>query len=64
MKEIMFPVLLMDDDCRLCEDLDIDSSTRTRLYSGDECVYQEIIVKCANVYKCEKIKKRMEKKYE
>ena len=64
MKEIMMPVLVMDDDCMKCEDLDIESSARTRIYAGYECVNQDVIVKCSSVYKCERLKKRMEKKHE
>ena len=62
MKEITFPVMVLDDECRTCEELDIVSDTRTRMYAGDECVSQEIRVRCSNVYRCMKIQKRLEKK--
>lgn len=59
MKEINFPVLVMDDDCRTCEDLDIVSDTKMRMYAGDECIIQDIKVRCNNVYKCKRIQERL-----
>ena len=61
MKEITFPVLVLDDDCRTCEELDIVSGTRTRMYAGDECVAQDTLVRCSNVYRCMRIQKRLKK---
>ena len=62
MKEINFPVLVLDDDCKTCEELDIVSDTRTRMYAEDKCVDQDILVRCSNVYKCMRIQKRLEEK--
>ena len=62
MKEINFPVLVLDDDCKTCEELDIVSDTRTRMYAEDKCVYQDILVRCSNVYKCMRTQKRLEEK--
>lgn len=62
MKEIKFPVLVLDDDCRTCEDLDIVSDTKTRLYAEDKCIDQETLVRCSNVYKCMRIQERLKKR--
>ena len=62
MKEIIFPVLVLDDDCKTCEELDIVSNTRTRMYADDECVEQDTLVRCSNVYKCMRIQKRLKEK--
>ena len=62
MKEITFPVLVLDDDCKTCEELDIVSDTRTRMYADDECIEQDILVRCSNVYKCMRIQKRLKEK--
>ena len=61
-KEINYPVLVLDDDCRTCEELDIVSDTRTRMYAGDECVNQDTLVRCKNVYMCMRIQERLKKK--
>lgn len=60
MKEIMMPVLVIDDDCRMCEDLEIISEATSRIYANDECIDQSIRVRCSNVYKCQRLKKRFE----
>ena len=62
MKEINFPVLVLDDECLTCDELDIVSDTRERMYSGDQCVIQDTLVRCSNVYKCMKIQKRLEQR--
>ena len=62
MKEIIFPVLVLDDDCKTCEELDIVSDTRTRMYAEDKCVQQDTLVRCSNVYKCMRIQKRLQEK--
>ncbi len=62
MKEIMFPVLVMDDDCMICEDLNIVSDTRTRMYAGEKCIDQDTLVRCSNVYKCMRIQKRLKER--
>lgn len=64
MKEITFPVLVLDDDCRICEELDIVSDIRTRMYADDELVSQDTLVRCSNVYKCMRIQERLRKKEE
>ena len=61
MKEIMFPVLVLDDDCRICEDLDIVYDTET-MYAEDECTYNDMQIRCSNVYKCVKIQERLKKR--
>ena len=61
MKEITFPVLVLDDECRTCEELDIVSDME-RMYAGDECVLQETLVRCRNVYKCMRIQDGLKKK--
>ncbi len=62
MKEIMFPVLVMDDACMICEDLNIVSDTRTRMYAGEKCIDQDTLVRCSNVYKCMRIQKRLKER--
>lgn len=62
MKEIIFPVLVLDDECRFCEELDIVSDTRTRMYADGECVDQDTLVMCSNVYKCMEIQKRLKQR--
>jgi hypothetical protein len=62
MKEINFPVLVLDDECLTCDELDIVSDTRSRMYSEDQCVIQDTLVRCSNVYKCMKIQKRLEQR--
>ena len=62
MKEIMIPVLLLDDDCKLCDELDVISECKGRIYAGDECIEQEITIRCNNIYKCQSLLKRLEKK--
>ena len=62
MKEIIFLVLVLDDDCKTCEELDIVSDTRTRMYAEDKCVQQDTLVRCSNVYKCMRIQKRLQEK--
>lgn len=61
MKEITMPVLVIDEDCRTCEDLDIVSDTKTRMYADEVCISQEIQVRCSNVYKCKRLMKRLKK---
>lgn len=62
MKEINYPVLVLDDDCRTCEELDIVSDTRTRMYAGNECISQDTLVRCSNVYKCMRIQERLKRR--
>lgn len=62
MKEITFPVLVLNDDCRQCEDLDIVSFNKSRIYADNECVTQETQVRCANVYRCKRIQERLQKR--
>ena len=62
MKEITFPVLVLDDECRLCEELDIISETKTRMYADGECVSQDTLVRCSNVYRCMRIQERLQKR--
>lgn len=64
MKEIMLPVLVLDDDCMQCDELDIDQVTRSRFYAGDECVEQEITISCKHVYRCYKLLKKLQEKNE
>lgn len=63
MKEITFPVLVLDDDCKTCEELDIISETKARIYAGDECVSQDTLVRCSNVYRCVRIQEGLKKGY-
>ena len=62
MKEIMFPVLVLDDECRICEELDIVSDTRTRMYADNYYISQDTLVRCNNVYKCMRIQERLKKR--
>ena len=62
MKEITFPVLVLDDECRTCDELDIVSDTRMRMYADDKCISQDTLVRCSNVYKCMRIQKRLKEK--
>ena len=59
MKEITFPVLVLDDECRTCEELDIISDTRTRMYAENQCISQDTLVRCNNVYRCMRIQERL-----
>lgn len=61
MEEITFPVLVLDDECRTCDDLEIVSDIKTRIYADDVCVSQEVQVRCSNVYKCQRLMKRLRK---
>ena len=56
------PVLVLDDDCVKCEFLNIGSEVKARMYADEECVHQEILIKCADVYRCRKLLKRLEEK--
>ena len=60
LKEILFPVIVLDDDCKTCEELDIVSSCE-RLYAGEQCISQDTQVRCRNVYKCMKMLKMLKK---
>ena len=62
MKEITFQVLVLDDECRTCEELDIVSDTRTRMYADNECISQDTLVRCSNVYKCMRIQERLNRR--
>ena len=61
MKEIKMPVLVLDDDCMKCEDLDIGSQTKRQIWAEDQCISQEVVVMCSNLKKCERLMKRMER---
>ena len=61
MKEIKMPVLVLDDDCMKCGDLDIGMQTKRQVWAGDELVGQEIVVMCSNLEKCERLMKRLER---
>ena len=58
MTEINIPVLVLDDTCRTCEELDIVKD-KTKLYSGDECVSCEILARCVHILRCANIQKRI-----
>ena len=60
MKEILFPVIVLDDDCRTCEELDIVSCVR-RLYAGGKCIGNDVQLSCHNVYKCMKMQEMLKK---
>ena len=62
MKEIMMPVLIMDEDCKTCDELDVISECKMRMYADNDCVDQVIQIRCKDVYKCERLLKRLEKK--
>lgn len=62
MKELTFKVLVLDENCKTCEELDIVSDTRTRMYADDQCVKQDTLVRCSNVYKCMRIQERLKKR--
>ena len=62
MKEITFPVLVLDDECRMCEELNIVSDTPTRMYGDDKCIAQHTLVRCSNVYKCMRIQERLKER--
>ena len=59
MKEIMMPVLVLDDDCRRCEFLDVHSEIKSQMWADEQVVDQDIQLKCSEVYKCRKLMKRM-----
>lgn len=56
------PVLVLDDDCKNCEYINIESEVKERVYANEECVHQEIVIKCVDVYRCRKMLKRLEEK--
>ena len=58
MKEIMMPVLVMDEDCRNCEFLEIESSIKRQIWAEEVCIEQEMEIKCKDVHKCERLMKR------
>ena len=58
MKEIMMPVLVMDEDCRSCEFLEIESNIKSQTWAEEVCVEQELEIRCKDVYKCERLMKR------
>lgn len=62
MNIIMMPVLLLDKDCRECDELDVISEVKGRIYADDECVEQELQIRCKDVYKCQRLLKRLRKK--
>ena len=62
MKEIMMPVLVLDDECRTCDELNIISECKSRIYADNDCIEQEIQIRCSDIYKCERLLKRLEKK--
>ena len=62
MKEIMMPVLVLDDECRTCDELNIISECKGRIYADCACIEQEIQIRCSEIYKCERLLKRLEKK--
>ena len=64
MKEIMFPVQVLDEDCRTCEFLNIESYIKYQMWADDKCVNQDIVIQCKDLVKCEKMLKKLEKKGE
>ena len=58
MTEINIPVLVLDDACRTCEEFDIVTDG-SKLYAGGECVSYEMQARCAHVYRCADIQKRI-----
>ena len=60
MKEIMMPVLVLDDDCIRCEYLDIECTIKSRIYAEEQCVIQDIQLKCKDLGICTKLMKRMQ----
>lgn len=62
MKEIMMPVLVLDEDCKKCEFMDIESEIKGKVYANEECVHTEILIKCRDVYRCRKLLKRLSEK--
>ena len=63
MKEITFPVLVLDEECRKCDELNIVSEIKSRMYADEQCIGQEILVRCSDVYKCHRLQKRLKKEY-
>ena len=62
MKEITFPVLVLDDECRTCEFLDVRSEIKSQMWADEQVVCQEIQLKCSEVYKCRRLQKRLQGK--
>ena len=58
MKEIMMPVKVMDEECRCCEFLDIESCIKYQTWANEVCVEQELEIRCKDVDKCERLMKR------
>lgn len=58
MKEIMMPVLLLDEGCRTCEFLEIESYIKNQMWSGEVCVNQDIEIRCKDVVKCQRLRER------
>lgn len=58
MKEIMMPVLLMDEDCRTCEFMELESSIRNQMWAEEMCIAQEVEVRCRDVHKCERLRRK------
>ena len=55
------PVLVLDEDCRKCEYLDIVSETVSRIYADCECIEQEIRIRCKDMDRCQRLLKRLKK---
>lgn len=58
MKEIMMPVLLMDEECRNCEFIEIQSYIKNQTWAEETCIDQEIELRCEDVRKCERLRRR------
>ena len=58
MKEINIPVLVLDDTCRTCEELDIEMCV-SKLYDVDECVNYDRQARCVHIRMCKNIQKQI-----
>lgn len=58
MKEIMMPVLLMDEECRNCEFIEIQSCIKDQMWAEETCIDQNIELRCKDVKKCERLRRK------
>lgn len=62
--QINLPVEVINEDCKLCKDLDIALMGMTEVYSGGELVARDFQAYCTHINLCKRLKKRFEKNQE
>lgn len=62
--QIQLPVEVINEDCMLWRDLDIEIMGSTEVYSGEDIVARDFTAYCSHINLCKRLKKRFEKKQE